>query len=97
VYNDFQIETPDNTEVLVAHYRYEDYSGDAYVLFRDTETGQLYEVEGGHCSCNGLEGQWSPGEVTVDYLRNRVEKGHFGDGDSDIKKAVQDVIASYNN
>lgn len=52
--------------VLVANYTYEDYSGDAYVLFE--REGQLFEVHGGHCSCYGLEGQWEPSAVTVDEL-----------------------------
>jgi hypothetical protein len=49
-------------EVLLAVYEYEDYSGDAWVLFK--RDGKLYEVSGGHCSCNGLEGQWEPSETT---------------------------------
>lgn len=59
--------------VIVAWYTYEDYYGDAYVLY--TSGGKLYEVTGGHCSCNGLEGQWEPEEVSVEYLTHRLENG----------------------
>jgi hypothetical protein len=35
-------------EILLATYDYEDYSGDAYVLYRDGT--KYYEVYGSHCS-----------------------------------------------
>lgn len=63
-------------EVLLASYTYEDYSGDAFVLFRKSD--KLYEVNGGHCSCYGLEGQWEPEETNVEALRHRLDNGYFG-------------------
>lgn len=63
-------------EVLLASYSYENYSGDAFVLFR--KDGKLYEVNGGHCSCYGLEGQWIPEETTIAELKHRIEKGGLG-------------------
>jgi hypothetical protein len=48
----------DGAKVLLAWYDYQDYEGDAFVLYQ--RDGKLYEVHGGHYSCNGLEGQWSP-------------------------------------
>lgn len=48
----------DEVEILYAKYYGEDYEGDAWVLFR--KDGVLYEVNGSHCSCYGLEGQWIP-------------------------------------
>ncbi len=65
-------------EILLASYTYENYSGDAFVLAR--KDGKLYEVNGGHCSCYGLGGQWDPEETTVEALRHRVEEGKLGDG-----------------
>lgn len=62
-------------EIILASYTYEDYSGDAFVLFR--KDGQLFEVNGGHCSCYGLEGQWEPEETSVEALRHRLA-GNFG-------------------
>lgn len=54
--------------ILYAEYTYEDYNGDAYVLFMD-EQGNLYEVYGSHCSCYGLEGQWEPEPTTIEFLK----------------------------
>ncbi len=79
----------DHVEILVASYTYEDYSGNAFVLFRDTRDGLLYEVNGGHCSCFGLEGQWEPEATSVDALRHRVKDGWFDDG---VKEAIQTVL-----
>lgn len=65
--------------ILFASYGYENYSGDAWVLFE--KEGKLYEVKGGHCSCYGLEGQWEPEEVNLDELQQRLTKGTFGEDD----------------
>lgn len=75
-------------EVLLASYSNEDYSGDAFVLFRKGD--KLYEVNGGHCSCYGLEGQWEPEETNVEALRHRLEEGHLGyyDAWSDDKRSI---------
>jgi hypothetical protein len=59
--------------VFVACYLDTDYSGSAYVLYASGKT--LYEVHGSHCSCMGLEEQWSPEETTVDSLRHRLKHG----------------------
>ncbi len=66
----------DDAEILLAYYCYEDYSGSAFVLFR--KEGKLYEVNGGHCSCYGLEGQWEPEETTKDALLHRLNNGGLG-------------------
>lgn len=62
--------------VLLGYYTYESYSGSAFVLFE--QDGKLYTVEGGHCSCYGLEGQWDPVETTIDALRMGLERGTLG-------------------
>lgn len=64
-------------KILFASYTYEDYSGSAYVLFK--RDGKLFEVEGGHCSCFGLETQWEPSETSKAALLFRLEKGYFPD------------------
>lgn len=58
-------------EVVFAYYTYEDYSGDALVILRDPKDGTFYEVNGGHCSCYGLEGQWEMEETTLDVMLQR--------------------------
>lgn len=56
-------------EILYAEYIPGDYCGDAFVLFRKDD--KLYEVNGSHCSCYGLEGQWEPTFTTVKALQMR--------------------------
>ena len=56
-------------EVLVASYATPSYEGDAFILFR--RDGKLYEVNGSHCSCYGLEGQWRPEEAAWEELAVR--------------------------
>lgn len=63
-------------KVLLASYSYENYSGSAFVLFE--KDGKLFEVNGGHCSCYGLEGQWEPSETTIESLEHRLNEGHLG-------------------
>lgn len=79
---DFDIKPADveGCEFLYASYTYEDYSGSAYVLFR--KAGKLFQVEGSHCSCYGLEGQWEPDEVVPEQLILRLKKGAFPESDS---------------
>jgi len=62
--------------ILLAWYGYGDYDGSAFVLFE--RGGKLYEVHGGHCSCNGLEDQWEPEETSVDAILHCLEKGELG-------------------
>ena len=74
-------------EVLIAWYEYEYYSGQAVVLYR--QDNKLYLVNGGHCSCNGLEGQWEPDEVTVPQLRMFLDKGTYFD---QVKTEATEII-----
>ena len=64
--------------ILFGSYTYVNYSGDAWVLFE--QDGKLYEVSGGHCSCYGLEGQWTPDEVLLEELEHRLLEGTWGEG-----------------
>jgi len=66
-------------EILLASYGTPSNEGYAFVLFR--RDGKLWEVNGSHCSCFGLEGQWQPEETTADALRRRVKEGTLGKGD----------------
>lgn len=63
-------------EILLASYEYANYSGDAFVLFR--KEGKLFEVNAGHCSCYGLEDQWTPEETSIEALRHRILLGEMG-------------------
>lgn len=72
---DFQIFKDDvkGFKILYAWYEYVDYSGSAFVLLKKGR--KLYEVNGGHCSCFGLEGQWSLEETNVEAL---LKRQHYG-------------------
>lgn len=62
--------------IILAWYGYGDYDGSAFVLFE--RDGKLYEVNGGHCSCYGLEDQWDPEETTAKALLHRIDEGYLG-------------------
>jgi hypothetical protein len=74
VESNFEVKLGDDIEILFAIYNCPPYEGDAFVLFR--QGGTLYEVNGSHCSCYGLEGQWTPEETTVKSLRHIMDKGY---------------------
>lgn len=66
-------------KLIFGYYTYEDYSGDAYVVFE--RDGKLWEVSGGHCSCYGLDGQWEPEETLVEAIEKRYDNGYgYGRG-----------------
>lgn len=56
-------------EILFASYGGAIWDGDAIILIQ--RNGKLYTVEGSHCSCRGLEGQWEMIETNKIVLRNR--------------------------
>lgn len=59
VQSNFATDEKEPTKVYYAGYFYADYEGSACVIYRRGRDN-YYIVEGGHCSCNGLEGQWEP-------------------------------------
>lgn len=63
-------------KILFAWYGYGSYDGSAFVLV--SRGRKLYEVNGSHCSCYGLEGQWSLEATSVDALMHRIEHGTLG-------------------
>lgn len=62
---------PDDVDMIVAVYEQGGYDGQAFVVYREKADGKLYEVNASHCSCFGLEEQWSPEEVVVEELIKR--------------------------
>jgi hypothetical protein len=69
---DFAItkETVTGINILLASYTYQDYSGTAFILYE--KDGKYFEVNAGHCSCYGLEGQWETEEADLKELQNRA-------------------------
>lgn len=59
--------------IIYAWYEYANYSGAAFVLFE--KGGELFEVNGSHCSCYGLEGQWGPEETSLEAIEHRIKNG----------------------
>lgn len=59
--------------ILAAIYSPMDYEGWAVVIFE--RNGQLFSVEGSHCSCFGLEGQWAPVEISREALKYTADNG----------------------
>lgn len=70
------LELDKNSNILFASYGTDNYSGEAFVLFE--KEGKLYEVNAAHCSCFGLENQWSPEETNIVSLLHRLEQGTMG-------------------
>lgn len=78
-------------EILLASYGTPSYEGYAFVLFR--RDGKLWEVDGSHCSCYGLAGQWDPEQTTVDALRHRINEGNLGAGSYDENPFAAELLA----
>ena len=87
--------TLDNCNIIAAYYSYEDYSGNAVVIYE--ENGQLYEAGGSHCSCNGLEDQWEPELVNLKELQKRFTAGHYSRECPEFTQVVLDYLYSLNN
>ena len=64
------LEDLEGAELLYATYETGNYEGHSNILYK--KDGKFYENYGSHCSCYGLEGQWSPTEVRVEDLEFRV-------------------------
>lgn len=83
-----EIEKYEPINILFASYGVDNYSGDAFVLFE--REGMLFEVNGGHCSCMGLEGQFDPEETTLEAIEFRLVNGSMGlDSCSDNEFAAE--------
>lgn len=83
----------DGATVHLAWYGYGSYEGGAFVLYE--KDGKLYEVSGGHCSCNGLEGQWLPEETSWEAVAHVLRKGNKFDYPG-ISSYYDDSDAAYN-
>lgn len=66
-----------NNAILHAVYDCPPYEGYATVLYKNLDDNKFYEVHGSHCSCYGLENQWSQSEILLAEFVNRLEKGSF--------------------
>lgn len=78
--------------VHLAWYGYGSYEGSSLVIFE--KDGKLYEVNGSHCSCYGLEGQWEPEETNWKALEMREFYGGY-DGSGDATKLLKKLCRTY--
>lgn len=85
----------EGAEIVFHDYSYEDYNGSALTIYR--KDGKFYHVEGGHCSCYGLEGQWTPEEMPLEALLQFARSTyHFGyDSSDDERVALIKELESY--
>lgn len=91
-------EALEGARVIIASYTYEDYSGDAYVLFE--RGGKLWEIHGGHCSCHGLSEmsysggstQWDPEEADLASIKHRLDAGEWG-SEGGVADSVRAALA----
>lgn len=89
----------DGYRILLASYGCEYYEGSAFVLL--ARGGQLYEVNGSHCSCHGLsessymggESQWAPEQTSIEVLRHRLEQGKLGTDHDDGNVFAEELKA----
>lgn len=89
VAKDFEIDEKFLGDIIYANYDCPPYEGYAFVLTEIDD--KLHEINGSHCSCNGLEGQWKPEEITEKELLYRIENGNgilYCNSD-DILKALE--------
>ena len=78
----------DLIEIVYAQYDCENYEGYAHLIF--IKDGLLFEVNGSHCSCNGLEGQWYPEETTLNALLARPNVSI--DAKNNLKERFKNLI-----
>ena len=91
---DIQPHTLEGCEILYANYSSGCYEGCALVVFK--KEGLLYEVNGSHCSCYGLENQWDPEITTKEALLARPEFNlcdYSGNVHDDLVEALKDEPA----
>lgn len=78
VFVQFAVPADDNIQICFAEYNDPDgYSGYAMVIYYDVKQKKYFEVYGSHCSCYGLEDQWTPEELKFEALELRFKEGIF--------------------
>jgi hypothetical protein len=78
----------DDAIVYLAWYGYGSYSGRSKVIYEKNDV--LYEVDGSHCSCSGLEGQWDPQKVTWETLSKYSLGGEY-DGSHEANALLHEL------
>jgi hypothetical protein len=87
--NDDAVDYPPDHAILFALYDGGDYDGSAFVLFE--RDGELFEVNGSHCSCYGLEDQWKPERTSWQAL---VDRHLYTEEAPEAREAFNLLVAS---
>ena len=84
------MERLDRLDVLIAYESVGSWGCDStsFFVFKDKETGVLYEMHGSHCSCYGFEGQFCLEETTVEALKSRVEYARSRNQEDEDEHAI---------
>lgn len=69
------LELPEPDKVF-AVYDIDGYEGDAVVVYQ--QDGEYYLVEGSHCSCYGLEDQFTAEKSSDTELRHLADRASYG-------------------
>lgn len=87
---------PSDSQILFASYADGGYDGDATVVFE--RDGKLFEVNGSHCSCYGLEDQWIPEETSWEAMALRPRDRYvLSQHDDEAKAAFWSLIDAHSN
>lgn len=81
---------PEPQEVVYAYYDSHGYDGTSSVIYREGEL--YYVVNGSHCSCYGLEGQWQPEEYELSLLVAAIQKADSWLGEDHSPKILAKLM-----
>jgi hypothetical protein len=81
---------PTDDQILFAAYGGGSYDGIAKVIFE--KDGKVYEVNASHCSCYGLEDQWSPEETSWEAMKKyKLDSYDYGDDGVNAYKELMEA------
>jgi hypothetical protein len=78
VQEEFKTNHPEPENVLYANYEYQNYEGEANVIWREPN-GDISYVSGVHCSCYGLEDQWDVETYPEETVREMIARARETD------------------
>ena len=84
-------------EILIAYESVGNWGCDSssWFLLREIDSGELFEIHGGDCSCFGFEGQFEPEETTLEYLQSDkfyFNCGGYDDNDQENEAKVKEYL-----
>lgn len=89
VQREYDMKELEPKRVLLALYSAEMYEGSSLVVFEDN--GKFYVNQGSHCSCYGLEDQWSPTQYDnkEEFIRCFEIENFY---DNDMSRAQKEIL-----